>query len=332
MARFLHEPVIRAKSISAGDFVEEDLPVNPLSHLNLTLTFLNNGTNTKATLANILAAITDVDIVYKGGTVQSYSLADLFALSYFLLGSHPWQTNVLNTDNAVRSISIPILFGRFPWFPRECFPATRDGDLKIQLQFASSFTNLDTVKLYLEACELLEAKPSHFLKVSTKTVTPSATGEKDISLDVGNWLAALMLYATTIPSGATATKSINWVKLLLDGQEAYFSRIYWETLHSAQGMLANPPTHFDDHIHLENTASAYTQNADTAAAEQGDHPLAHYGMLRLDPLGTGEYLLDTAGHASLKLRIDHGDTQEVRVLPLELVPIPGGGKAETPQT
>lgn len=330
MPRFLQEPIIRDKTITAGDFVEEDLPVNPISHLNLTLTFLGNGADTKPTLANILAAITRAEMVYKGGSFQSYSLADLFALGYFLLGTHPWMTNVSNLDNAVRSISFPILLGRFPYHGSECFPASRKGDLKIQLQFASSFTNLDTVHLYLEACELLEAKPTHFLKVGTKSITPSATGEKDYDLDVGNWLAGLMLYATTIPSGATATKSIDWVKFLLDNQEAYFSRIYWETLHSSQGMFANPPIFHDDHIHMENTATAYIQNADTAAAERGDHPLAHYGMLRFDPMGLVDYLVDTLAHASAKLRISHGDTEAVRMLPVELVEIPGGAGGEAP--
>jgi hypothetical protein len=79
---------------------------------------------------------------------------------------------------------------------------------------------------------------------------------------------------------------------------------------------------------LENTAGAYTQNASTGARQYSASDLENYSYADFDPTGDGLYAVSTAGLASLKLRFDTGDTNAIRVVPVELVGLAGavGGR------
>lgn len=318
MAIYTRSIIVPEETATADSIDTKDLPVNPISFLLLTLKFLNNGTNTKATLANILATLDKVSVIFKGNNVISLSGEDLFAYAYLLWRQICHQVNETNLDNAVRSFTIPIPFGKRPYDPNFAFPATSRGNLIIELDWASSYSNLDGLAYEIEAVELPEATPARFLRCTTLTHTPSATGDVDLSLPIGNPLLMLILYGTTIPTGTTTTRTINSAEILVDNQQRYVTGVNFEGLHNAMGLRAKPPIFYDDHIHLENTAGTYTQNADTAGAERDDDILAQYGLIDFDPTDDLTYALDTAGLADLKARINAGDTNELRILPVEL--------------
>jgi len=317
MARFIHSPVVKDESITAATTTTYDLPVNPLSFLLFTLKFLN--VSVMATLANAIATISKVEVLFKGSAVISLSGADLYANTCFNLGHEPLQNNVLITDNAVRSLCLPIMFGRLPYSPLECFPASQRGSLQLQVTWAATFTNLDNVVLQVESVELPEATPQRFIKQTTLTKTPAATGDTDIELPIGNPITSLTIFGTTIPTGSTATITVDQLKLLADNTELYYSLANYESLVGLNSIFFNPQIAWNSHVHVENTAATYTQNATTAAQQPDDSDISQYLYLPFDIYDQGEYILQTEGLASLILRITAGDTNVIRVIPNELI-------------
>lgn len=323
MAKYIRSISTPQETVTVDTVDTKDLPVNPISFLLLHLKFLNAGARTKATLANILATLDQVTVKFRGTSVIALSGEDLFAYGTLLWRRFMQQVNVVDLDNAVRSFTLPIPFGLRPFDPDFAFPATARGNLVIDLDWAASFTNLDGLSFAIEVVELPEATPSRWLRATTLSLTPGATGDNDMALPIGNPLLMAILFGTTIPTGTTTTRTINAASLLADNQQIYVPRIEFESLHNAMGLRVPGINPFDDHHHLENSGGAYAQYADTASAEQDDHILAQYGLIDFDPLDDGSYLLDTAGLADLKLRIDAGDTNAVRVIPVEVHGVAG---------
>jgi len=321
MARYLHSIAVNSRVVVVDTVDRFDLPVNPLSHLLIRLNFLNNGINTKATMGNIAAAIDRLEVLFKGNAVLSLNGSDMLAYGSLINGHGLRQSNVVNTDNAVRSYTILVPFGRRLFNPTECFPATDRGNLQLSIDWATALTNLDTITVQIEAVELPEARPQQFMRATTLSLTPTATGDQDIQIPVGNILRAIMIFGTTIPTGIITTATIGNTRLLADGNSIYVDQIGHEVLHALWGLGRDLADDYDDHIHLENTAAAYTQNADTAAAEQDDGFLSQYSLIDFDPTGDGMYLFNSAGLGELKVRINAGNTSALRVLPIELVKV-----------
>jgi len=318
MAEFLREVIAQDETPTADGTDSWDLPIYPLSHLILTVKVLNDGVNVKATLAQILGALEKIEILRYGSSKVSVVGTDLYALNCYLLRSEPWQENVVNTDNAVRYLSLYIPFGRKLFNPDECFPATARGELKLQIQYDIADTGYDGLTFQIEAVSLPEAKPKKFLKYTTLAVTPTATGEYDIDLPIGNEYAALLVKSTTIPTATSWTTTVDWVKFIVDGDEKYYSKANWESLHGDWAYMLAPAGAWAEKFHMENLAATYTQYADTATEEQNDTDIANYSILDFDPNRDGMYVFNSAGKSEVKLRINAGDTNEVRVIPIEL--------------
>ena len=321
MALYTRSIIVPHETLTADTVVTKDLPVNPISFLLLTLKFLNDTAYTKTTIANVLAAFDSINIRFKGSNVIALSGEDLFAYAYILWRRFMHQVNEIDLDNAVRSVTIPIPFGRIPYDPVFAFPATSRGQLVFELDAAASFTNFDAPTWSLEAVELPDAVPTNWLRCTTLSHTPAATGDTDIELPIGNPLKMVVLFGTTIPTGVTTTRTINSAQLLIDNAQRYFSKSDFETLHNALGLRCLPPIFYDDHVHASDLAAAYTQYQDTAGAERGDNLLANYALMDFDPTDDGTYLLETVGLSDLKVRIDAGDQEQIRLLPVEVFTI-----------
>jgi len=320
--RFLHSVLIQDEAQAADGVVTKDLPINPLSHIILTIKALNE-TSTLANfspIAALLDTITKIEVLYKGTGVISLSARDLFVLN-LLLGIKPNQLNTDDLDNEVRAVSLIIPLGRYLYYPDECFPGTKKGELQLQLTTDVAVTGIDGLILQAETVELLDAKPERFLKVTTGTKTPSAAQEEDTELPIGNELAGVLLFGTTITlatAWASVVFPVDWVKFLIDNVEYGYSKSNWESLFGQLGRY-DYYTLYNQHVHRENTATAYTQNADTAVGNDLSSLLDNYLFLDFDPTQDGRYVVDTAGRSRVHLRINHGNTSAVRVLPLELV-------------
>lgn len=295
--KFLRSIIIDDETVSADGTVTEDLVVNPLSHLIFTIKALN--VTDEASIANLLALVTNIEILHRGTSIFSASAADAFALDMALLGHLPMALNLIATDNATRAVSLIIPFGRQPFNPAECFPESRAGELTIQATCDIATAEADGLILQVEAVELLGAAPSKYLKVTTLTKTPAATGACDVDIPVANTLAGILLYSTTVPATTAWTTTIDKVKLLGDNTELLFSEANWESLHGDLNLrCGHEPGH-------------------TAAS--GDDHVAHYAFMDFTPFGRDDYLINTQPLSSLKLRVTAGDTNALRALPLELV-------------
>ena len=305
---------------SDGDYTHL-LPTDPLSFLVLHIRCLNAGTNTKATLAQILSAIEKVLVAYKGDTVIDINGADLYVLNCVLFGKEPLQENVVNTDNAYRSLSLIIPFGKKLYDPAECFPATAKGDLTVTLTVDIADTGYDTLKYQIDAVTLPAASPTSRLKIYTVKHTPSSTGETDIDLPRGNKVLGYILRSYTVPAGTSTTCTIGKSKLLADNKEVYIVSEDFEGFHQELARLTGAANAWAEKFHMENTAASYTQNADTATEEQDMSDVSNYGLIDFGIGVPEDFILDTAPLRDLKLRVTAGDTNEIRVIAIERLPV-----------
>jgi hypothetical protein len=330
--RFLRQILVQNEVLAVSTLRTDDLPVNPLSMILVTLRNLNNSVAAVdyTTVQNLLTQIAKLEILYKGSAIVSGSLADLARYNAYLLGNVPAQTFQSIVDNDARSVTIPILLGRRPFWPNECFPAVRRGELQIQLTSAAAQTGVDTLTVQIETVELLDAKPTQFLKYTTIAKTPSATGDHDTDLPIGNKIAHAMLFGTTAPTGASLNASITQLRLLIDNVEAYYARSNWETLHNEMQRRVQEGVQASPHNHLENTAGAYAQNALTDRDQAVLGFFDNYALLDFDPNTDDNFLLDTVGRARIHLRINAGVADAIRIIPAELIQVQQAGISPTP--
>lgn len=289
------------KALVASGSYQENLPSEPLSHLIFTLKGLN--VTVEATLAQVLARITSIAVKDLGSTIFSMSGADLWALNTVFIGNVPILTNRVATDNATRAITFIIPFGRSLYNPGECYPAKAEGDLKVYLDISAIETAIDVLIVQLEAVTMPGAGPGNFLKCYTKTYTPAAVGLNTVDLERGNLLAGLLLFATTVPTGIVWTASIDECRLMANNVETVIAQTYWESMH---GALLERMGYIGDF-----------------GAAFGADLVVNYAIIDLFPTGGDENLLVTDGLRSLKFQYTAGDTNLIRILPMEVVAVGG---------
>lgn len=297
---FRHTVVVQDEAVVAGTVVSYDLPVSPMSLLYLTLRFLE--VLALPTWANIVAMITRIEVLYKGQAIHSYSLADLAAANMLCWGYVPVTCNFAHVDNAVMSMGFVMPFGRRWYGSKEAFPRTLRGELNLQLTYAAAIADPDNLILQVEAVELPDATPECFLKMTTLTHTPAATGQTDISLPMGNKLSELLLYGTTVPAGIVATQTIQDVQIRRNNAEEIYTKCNFETLMQMGALRSTDPQ-------LRGVFGI----------------IEKYLRVPFDIYHDDTNLFDTAGSNSLDLRITAGAANAIRVVPLEVVAVGGRG-------
>jgi len=324
---FLRQVLVQDEAVTVSTTRTDDLPVNPLSMILVTLRCLND-TGTIAnysTVQQLLLQVSRLEVLFKGSAIVSGSLADLARLTGLLLRNGPVQTVQSNVDNDARSVTVPILLGRAPFWPHECFPAVRRGELQLQTTFAAAQTGVDNFTFQVETVELLGATPSRFAKYTTISRTFAATGDNDVDLPIGNKIAGVLMFATTVPTGAALTSSIGQLRLLLDNVEHYYARTNWESLHNELVRKISETSQSAPHSHLENTAAMYAQNAQTEQDQQVLGFWNSYAYLDFDPHADDKWLLETHGRSRIHLRVNADAADATRYLPLELIEVAGAG-------
>ncbi len=318
MAKFIHSVMAQNESVTAGTTITYDLPVNPLSFILLTLKFAQDQANTQLTFANIPLMLSKIEILFKGSAVYSLNGIDALASALLINQFETWSVNADGADNDLRSFTFLVSLSRKMYDPNEAFPRSTRGELQLQVTYASSFTQIDAVTAQIETVELPDANPRQYMRQTTLSRTPSATGDVDIDLPIGNKISELILFGTTIPAGSTATRTIEFVQLLIDNQQEFYSKINFESLHNMAGRLMPPPGYYGSHTHQTDQAS-YAQFQDVTAVDAGDHILKNHLVLPFDMLRDGMYMLETAGLSDLVLRVSAGDTNAIRVMPVEII-------------
>lgn len=297
MREFIRSVIVQDVTPAADGTYTYDLPVNALSHINLTIKCLN--VTDEATIAQTLALVTDIKVLHRGTSIFQMSAADLYAYNHVMLRRQPIALNMIATDNATRAITLIIPFGRKLLDPDEAFPQTKAGNLQLQLTVDIATSDADGLILQVETTEIADANPTHYLKATTLTHTPAATGASDVDLPIGNTLLGLLIFSTTVPATTAWTTTVDKLKLLSDNTETHFSETNWESLH---GDLIARCGDYPGHT-----------------TARGDDSIAHYAYADMDVNDDGQYALDTKGLAALKARITAGDTNALRIIPVELV-------------
>ena len=313
----------RTLTAAAETGVSWNLPVNPLSAVLVTLKALNNtATITNyAALAAFFAKLTKLRTAYRGASIHDGDSLDL-AMMAGILSKWWWKQGQINdTDNDVRSLTFPLLFGRKYCDPKQCFPATRNGDFKLYMDTAADPTGLDNFTIAIETVELLDASPESFLKLTTNGKTFQSGEANEIELPIGNKLLGCLLRGATYPTGASFNASFSKVALEVDNVEVMISATQWETLQGEIGRLAPDSIAYPAHVHTENTAAAYAQNASTLGGRVDIALLQQYGYLDFDPREDESYALDTKGAAKVNLAItsDVADASASYVMTVEKV-------------
>jgi len=321
----LRNVMLQNKARALSDDVSDDLPVNPLYCILYTLRGEQLATSTTtdkiASLANLLACVSRIEVLFRGTAVLSGSLQDVCVMNALRLGRMPFILNSGDAANTALSVTIPIFLGRPRAKGAECFPAVRRGELTLHRVFAATSPNLVTTTLteQVETVELLDASPSAFLKYVTLSKTFVTTGDNDVDLPLGNPIAGALLFGTTGFAATTSAATWKQSKLLVDGVEYLYSLTNWETLHGDLNRRLWLGGDYQSHTHTENLAAAYAADVASAKVRGSDGLLANYAWLDFDPWDDDSMLLDTSGRGRVHLRVTAGTADAARVMPLELV-------------
>lgn len=323
MPEFIHSVLVQNETVTAGTVMSYDLPVNPLSHILMTLRFQQNKADLQMDWDNVDAMIAKVEVLYKGSAIYSSNGSDLEAVDNMLLGNEAWINNRLGADNEYTFLTFILPLGRKLYNPAECFPRSIRGELILQISYQAAFSEIDNVSAQFETIELPDASPSRFLRITTLSVTPTAAGEMDVELPIGNVLAAVIFFGTTIPLADANLQTLTYSQLLIDNMRHYFSHTNFECWRQLAAHKYKPPIAHGYHIHQIDGA-AYAQYMDTSVVKyRNDRTLQHL-MWDFDPTGDGLYLLNTQGFSDIVARLYAGDTSALRVLPCELVSVGAG--------
>jgi len=319
---FIHSVLAQNEAVVAGTTVTYDLPVNPLSFILLTLKFKQDKADLQLDWDNVDAMLSRVEVLLEGSAIFRANGSDLEALDAMLLGFVPWINNRLGDDDEETSFTWLIPMGRYPYHPAECFPRSSRGELQLQITYQAAFSDIDVVRAQIETLEIPEASPERFLKVTTLSVTPTAAGELDIELPIGNILAGALFFGTTVPLAGADLATLAYSQLLADNIRRYFSHTNFESWGQLPAVNFRPPTEHGYHIHQIDEA-AYAQFMDTSVVKYRNDRCIQHRLWNFDPTRDGTYLFDTTGLSQLVARIYAGDTNAIRVLPIELVAAAG---------
>ena len=319
MARYTQSILAANQAVAADGVQVFDLPVNPLSVVLLHISPLGETSTitTYSLLLLLLSALDNVTVSFRGGAFIALSGRDLAALCMLWHRWQIWQSNAVETDNDRRSIVIPVPFGRRAFDVKECFPATKKGELQMSCTWDIADTGFDGLRISVETIELPGATPDFVQKATTIARTLTATGQNEIDLPIGNFLRAVLLFGTTSYAGATPAPSLGQLQLLKDNTQQYISASDFEVLRGVLGLkgLIFPP----DYRHIHSGTYTTTVAGDSREPEIGLSLDANYALMDLDPLMDDSFGMETEGAGRVHVRMDAETADAVRVIPIERV-------------
>ena len=322
MGNFLHSVTVQEQAIAADGLEVFDLAVNPLSVILLHLKPLND-TGTLANFASYLGicgALNRVSVLHNGVTVYSTTGRDAAALAYFRHGIIPRQATHENVNNDRRSCVLPIILGKRAYNPQSCFPKTTRGELTLEVDFDIAATGFDGLRFAVETIELLGAKPNEFERTTQSGVTFGATGMNDVELPMGNVVRGLLLFGTTLFTGAAPAPTFGRMATFLDNMQVGFSSTDFEVAHMASQLMGGQPPAMDEHSHTVNAAGAGIEET-TSTAFVGSGGYENYAFLDFDPSRDDFFSLDTRGASRFHLQSDAETANAVRVITVERIPL-----------
>mgnify|MGYP001602353800 CR=1 FL=1 len=320
--RYLRTIVSDFQTLTASaDITPIDLPVNPLSHLLLTLSLTKNvaaqATSLGQVIIPIMQQITEVSVRHRGENIIQGSLQDLAVLNAILDGTVPSVHDVGQADNEIQSVTFPLKFGRKPFWGEEAFPATTRGQLRFHMTAGAISALYDAASWALEAVELIEDDPTRYIKYTTLNRALAATGRQRVPMPLGNQLLGILLFDPSDEVDTGAVYAFGKVKMLKDNVEQYYAESNWESLRDD---IVRRVPHWRGawgHVHAQAAVDTVTGEELFTVA---DRPPLQYGYLDFDPHRDGMYSLDTAGVSTLDLDLNSDIASgTIRMIPIEWI-------------
>lgn len=283
---------------TATEVITENLPIGPLSHLVITMDGYN--VTDEATLAEIIAFINNIQVTHHGVGIVDLQSEDLYGVNAYLYRKLPELTGRLATDNEQRTLTLIVPFGRHLFDPKECFPATKKGELVLRVDTTVPATSLDNSTISIDAVELVGATPERYLRTLRKALAaPGATGEREYELPCGNQYVAMQMRMVTVPTTSSHAYGVDVVRLLLNNKEYGITAADVMCLCGERMLRVGGPN--------------------TTIAAQGLSPIELIAWLDFDPRDNDDWLIDTAGLESCKLNLNMGVNEALNLTTLELV-------------
>jgi len=317
---FIQSILSHDEAVTLGTVVTKDLPVNPLSHILLTLKLARSGTATSHVprFMNIPAIFSRIEVLYKGSAVYSLSGVDCFASGILINNFESWAVNCEDLEDAEWALTLLVPLTRKLYDPIECFPATTRGELILQLTYAAASADWDDIRMQIETVELPDATASQFIKQTTLSATPTANVPLDIPLPIGNDISDIIVWQHQIQDGTSDTAAIDKMEILVDNINHFYPESFIETIQNMTGWRRPAPGYFGYHTHKLSAAS-FVEGAQVSAPKPEDHVLACYMLMPFDLLRDGTYSLKTAGASDVNLRLDVAAFGALRIIPVEVV-------------
>jgi len=313
-----HSVAVQERAVSADGVEVLDLAVNPLSVILIAIRPLNE----TSTLGNfqrymgLAGALNRVSVLHRGQSVFSMSGRDAAALNYLRHGIMPRELNPLPTDNVRRCVILPILLGQFAYDPSSCFPASKRGELTLEMDIDVADTGYDGFRYSVETVELLDARPKEYERKVVISQTFAATGDQTFPLPSGNTIRGLMGFGTTGFAGASPAPTWGRFSLFLDNVQHSISSTDVEVIQMTTALLGRQPPSLDDHTHLmEPVAGVVTD----PPQRQGMGGWENYWWMDLDPTRDDLFSIDTDRASNFQLRATVETADAARVVPIERV-------------
>jgi hypothetical protein len=324
MSNFLRTVLVQNRAEAADRVFQEQLPVNPISMILVTLRGVITAADTNNPLSDIFGMVTTMGMSFRGQDIFRGTLADLAVLNSIVCQAAPWGVFPNAAAGNTFSLTVPLCLGRRPYLVGECFPAVRRGDLTLDLTVDTVTNNVDLQEVQIETVELLDETPKQYIKYTTGAVTFSSTGDQDVRLPIGNPLLGVLLQGATVPAGVVQTATWERLRLRVDNVEALYARANWASLNGEMGRLIKTPSEWlNAHVHRFNGAAAAFANTLEPSRPAGI--LEQYAFLDFDPLDDGSFALETVGRADVVIHRDAGTADAGRFIPVELVAVAGQG-------
>lgn len=320
MPNFLRTVLVQNRAEAADRTFQEDLPVNPLSLILITLRGVVQVADTNTPLSEHVSHVSSLGVQFRGQDVIRGSLADLAVLNAVAFRLTPWGQRTQQAINTTWAMTVPICLGRRAYNPDDCFPAVRRGELRLEMSIVIDTGNSNLSELQIETVELLDANPKTFAKYTTNQRSFTGTGQERVRLPIGNPLHGVLLFGTTVPTGTTRTATWEQIRLKLDNVEYGYARANWDTL-AAEMMrrISGFSDFLSQHVHNVNAAAAgFTL---THVPARPSSILDSYAYLDFDPLMDMSGMLETSGRADVEIQRDAGTADLGRFIPIEVVSV-----------
>lgn len=304
-------------ALSANSEYTFELPSLPLSHIHLTLTFTQPSANANLLLDTMLAQLTRINLIVRGVSIFDLTGEELFVLTNILWPDVGQRLRRVQSDAASRHyLTLMLPLARRPYDTQTGLPAIERGQALLYLRTG---TLTGSPKLTVTAAGAAGANPRVVMRAVRTVRNITSTGDNDIDLALAAPLVGLVIYDGASPL-TNDNSPIKTLRLMVNNQERGIAGLNREVLF-AETIIAAPDFYKDsDHTHIENTGGSYVQFATTLVVQYTDL-LLKWGAIVFDQNRDLSNLFEFNPGDKIQLKVNSTATGEVRILPIEALPI-----------